>query len=170
MDVLLRPVTDDDLDQIQSHSTGKEGAGEHQWFGFRDLRATRRELADNGLLSWEGGRLTVDVGGVSAGYVRWSKRTWGPWETSWCWTLAISLFPEFRGQGIGTEAQRELVAYLWAHSRAERIEAITDVTNLAEQRALEKAGFEREGVIRRAQWREGAWHDQVLYSQVRPQV
>jgi len=36
------------------------------------------------------------------------------------------------------------------------------------KRALEKAGFEREGVLRQAQWRAGHWHDQVLYSTLRP--
>jgi RimJ/RimL family protein N-acetyltransferase len=36
-----------------------------------------------------------------------------------------------------------------------------------EQRALEKAGFTREGVLRQAQWRSGGWHDQVMYSKLR---
>jgi aminoglycoside 6'-N-acetyltransferase len=48
-----------------------------------------------------------------------------------------------------------------------RVEAQTDVTNLAEQRALEKAGFTREGVLRKAQWRGGAYHDLVVYSKLR---
>ncbi|MBA2393543.1 MAG: GNAT family N-acetyltransferase, partial [Ktedonobacteraceae bacterium] len=48
-----------------------------------------------------------------------------------------------------------------------RVEATTDITNRAEQRALEKAGFTREGVLRKAQWRNGNWHDMVVYSKVR---
>ena len=48
-----------------------------------------------------------------------------------------------------------------------RVEASTDITNLAEQRALEKAGFTREGVLRKAQWRAGDWHDLVVYSLLR---
>ncbi|MFF4102605.1 GNAT family N-acetyltransferase [Streptomyces sp. NPDC001903] len=47
------------------------------------------------------------------------------------------------------------------------MQAWTDVRNLAEQRALEKAGFTREGVLRGAQWRGGRWHDQVLFSILR---
>jgi RimJ/RimL family protein N-acetyltransferase len=46
----------------------------------------------------------------------------------------------------------------------ERLEASTDVDNAAEQRALEGAGFTREGVLRSAQFRDGAFHDLVLYS------
>jgi RimJ/RimL family protein N-acetyltransferase len=48
-----------------------------------------------------------------------------------------------------------------------RIEAQTDVDNVAEQRALEKAGFHREGVARGAQFRAGAYHDLVTYSRLR---
>jgi aminoglycoside 6'-N-acetyltransferase len=39
--------------------------------------------------------------------------------------------------------------------------------NLAEQRALEKVGFVREGVLRSTQFREDAWRDIVLYSLLR---
>ncbi len=48
-----------------------------------------------------------------------------------------------------------------------RIEASTDVENLAEQKALGKAGFTREGVLRGAQFRLGTWHDMVQYSRLR---
>ena len=49
-----------------------------------------------------------------------------------------------------------------------RVEASTDVTNLAEQRALEKAGFTREGVLRGAQHRaDGVHHDLVGYAILR---
>jgi len=37
----------------------------------------------------------------------------------------------------------------------------------AEQRALEKAGFTREGILRGATYRAGQWHDQVIYSVLR---
>lgn len=51
-----------------------------------------------------------------------------------------------------------------------RIEAGTDVGNLAEQRALEKAGFTREGVLRGHSFRSGRWHDTVMYSVLRHEV
>ena len=64
-------------------------------------------------------------------------------------------------------AQRLLVRYLFAHTTAHRIEASTEADNLAEQRALEKAGFTREGICRAAGWRDGAWRDGVIYSILR---
>jgi RimJ/RimL family protein N-acetyltransferase len=51
-----------------------------------------------------------------------------------------------------------------------RVEAETEITNIAEQRALEKAGFTREGVRRGAIFRQGQWHDDVLYSLLRHEV
>ena len=81
--------------------------------------------------------------------------------------VGIGLLRQHRGKGYGTEAQRLLAEYLFAYTRIERLEASTDVLNLAEQRALEKAGFTREGVLRHAQWRAGAFHDCVLFSRLR---
>ena len=51
--------------------------------------------------------------------------------------------------------------------RANRVEAHTDVENVAEQRALEAAGFTREGTTRGAQWRDGAYRDGFLYAILR---
>ncbi len=34
-------------------------------------------------------------------------------------------------------------------------------------RALERAGFEREGVLRSAQFLDGAWRDVVVFSRLR---
>jgi ribosomal-protein-alanine N-acetyltransferase len=38
---------------------------------------------------------------------------------------------------------------------------------IPEQRALEKAGFTLEGVIRAAEFRAGQWRDGYLYSRLR---
>ena len=62
------------------------------------------------------------------------------------------LLPEARGRGYGTQAQRLLTRYLFAHTTAHRIWAWIEVGNIAEQRALEKAGFTREGITRATWW------------------
>ena len=101
-----------------------------------------------------------------AGTVVWSRVTYG--MPAWsCWNIGISLLAEFRGRGIGTAAQHRLCAYLFGTTPVERIEAYTDVENAAEQRALDKAGFTREGTIRAAQFREGRWRSVLLYSVLR---
>jgi RimJ/RimL family protein N-acetyltransferase len=99
------------------------------------------------------------------GLVNWRGRGSSPPPSRW--EIGIALLPQARGKSHGTEAQRQLTRYLFAHTTVHRIEAITATGNLAEQRALEKAGFTREGVLRGIGWREGAWRDGVLYSILR---
>lgn len=169
-DCRLRPVEEADLDCFEAEFSDRSGTGDYQWFGFRSGRALRQRFADSGLLGSDGGVLAVCWGDEVAGRVEWFASAWGRPETSSCWTIAIGLRPAFQGRGIGTAAQRLLVDYLFAHTRHDRIQAFTDVENRAEQRALEKAGFSREGVVRQAQWRSGAWHDQVLYSVLRSEA
>jgi aminoglycoside 6'-N-acetyltransferase len=165
--VTLRPIVAADLD-VFAHEFGTEaGTGPHQWFGFTPVVALRRRFAENGLLTPDGGVLAVAEAGQTAGKVEWFSASWGRVATSRCWSIAIAIRPSFRGRGIGTDAQRLLAEYLFLHTRVQRIQAFTDVENHAERRALEKAGFRLEGVLRSAQWRGGAWHDQALYSTLR---
>ena len=108
--------------------------------------------------------LASDPEGRPVGTVSWHGVMYGPNPESRGWNIGISLVPEARGQGFGGAVQRQLAERLFATTAANRVEATTDVENVAEQRALEKAGFSREGVQRGAQWRGGAWHDVVTYS------
>lgn len=114
------------------------------------------------------GELVVTDGAdVLLGSVGWHEVTYGPSRGSLALNVGISLRPPARGAGHGTRAQRMLAEYLFATFPVHRVEASTDVDNLAEQRALDRAGFTREGVLRGAQWRRGAWHDMVLYARLR---
>lgn len=111
----------------------------------------------------------TEVNGAEAlGFVSWTKRATA--RTSFCWSVGIAMLPEARGHGYGTAAQRGLVRYLFLHSQVNRIEAGTEVTNIAEQRALEKAGFTREGIARGGAFQGGRWHDAVIYSVLRSEV
>lgn len=163
--ITLRPYTAEDVAFTREHLYGP-AVGELQWFGFTPPRL-QVEFEANGLLTDQGGRLVVDEDGQPVGVVEWSQDFWGAPATSWCWAISVHLRTEVRGRGIGTQAQVLLRDYLLDHTRAERLQAVTDVQNVAEQRALEKAGFRQEGRLRSAQWRGGAWHDQYLYAYVR---
>lgn len=113
------------------------------------------------------GSIGIFEDGMVVGTVGWHWVQWGPSVASRCPMVGISLIPSARGRGIGTEAQRLVVDLLFRHTAANRVEAHTDVTNVAEQRALAKAGFTQEGNIRGSQWRNGLYHDGYLYSILR---
>jgi RimJ/RimL family protein N-acetyltransferase len=93
--------------------------------------------------------------------------TYGPNAGSRALDIGISVFPAHRGRGHGSRAQRMLADYLFATTPVHRVQASTDLRNTVEQRALERAGFRREGVLRGAQWRRGEHHDLVSYARLR---
>ncbi|MGX4656557.1 GNAT family N-acetyltransferase [Micromonospora sp. SCSIO 07396] len=165
-EVKLSPPVMQDFWIFERQATDPDAAGTFNWSGYRDIAKLKRRLEDNGLIDANGGCLFVAVGEELAGTVVWTKVTYGKPDW-WCWNIGISLLPEFRGRGFGTTAQWLLVSYLFDTLPVERIEAYTDVDNVAEQRSLAKVGFVREGEIRAAQFREGRWRAMALYSMLR---
>jgi len=143
--------------------------GDFNRFGIPP-RPVRAVIAANGLVAGDRGTLIVETvaEGRPVGTVSWHAVMYGPNPESRAWNIGINLVPEGRGHGYGGEAQRLLAERLLAGSDANRVEAMTDLENIPEQRALEKAGFSREGVLRGAQFRAGAWRDIVVYALVRP--
>jgi aminoglycoside 6'-N-acetyltransferase len=169
-DLRLRPVTRDDVAYLVSKQT-PEVTAPYNWFGFRSEAEIIRRLGKDGFLGGRSGKLIVEVDGadgpVPIGDVSWHAVDYGPPPASRGWNIGITLSPEWRGHGHGSRAQRILADYLFETTVAERVEASTDVENTAERRALERAGFVFEGILRRAQFRGGAWRDMALYSLVR---
>jgi RimJ/RimL family protein N-acetyltransferase len=161
----LRLVREDDLPVLEALTQDHETTGEFQWFGWNNVRRWRQRWADDGLISPDGGTLIVARGNQRLGLVNWRRRPITP--AAYCWEIGVIMLPHARGRGDGTQAHRLLARYLFAHTTAHRIEAGTEVANIAEQRALEKAGFTREGVMRGTGWRDGSWRDGVLYSLLR---
>jgi RimJ/RimL family protein N-acetyltransferase len=138
------------------------------FFGFRASNALEQRFEATGLITDEAATLAVlEESGALAGMVGWVTVQHGPSSACRAFNVGITLLPEYRGRGIGSAAQRALADYLFGSTTVERLEAGTDVDNVPEQRALEKAGFAREGVLRHAQFRDGAWRDVVLYSRLR---
>jgi RimJ/RimL family protein N-acetyltransferase len=163
--VSLRPVQEADLALLSRFFTDPSAPGEFEWFGFRVRNAKEMESRwrEDGLMGREESFLVVAVeDGTCAGWMNW--RSQGPFGN---YEIGIALFAEYRGRGIGTEAQRLLVVYLFGYTTAHRLQAGTEVDNVAEQRALERVGFIREGVMRGAHFRSGRWRDSVMYGLVR---
>ena len=108
-----------------------------------------------------------EAGGRLLGEISWRRRNSSPAPASFYWELGLFILSAERGRGIGTAAQQLLPEFLFATTLAYRVQATTDIENVAEQRSLEKAGFAREGVLRGYQYRAGDWHDLVMYSRLR---
>jgi ribosomal-protein-alanine N-acetyltransferase len=175
MDVELRPVRESDL-AVLGRFDVEPGLIGPNWYGFRDPARQRRRFEVDGWLGDEDGKLMVTVadqtgsgtigddGREVVGLVGWTPAGHGAGRYR---TIGIVLLPEWRGRGIGTRAQALLCRYLFTHTTVHRIEAGTQPENAAEQRALEKIGFRREGVSRGAEFRDGDWRDIVQFGLLR---
>lgn len=166
-EVRLRPVQREDLPLLERIRSDESLAGPYSWYGFGALAGLTNRFEEDRFLGQDRGMLVVTADDDMAGTVSWHQVVHGPNQGSRCWNIGIYLLPDHRGQGIGSHAQRLLADYLFDTTLAARVEASTEADNLAEQRALEKAGFQREGVLRRAHYRAGAHRDMVLYSRIR---
>ncbi|MEV6633641.1 GNAT family protein [Actinoplanes sp. NPDC051470] len=137
-------------------------------FGFVATNALERAFAADGLIGYDTGTLVIeDADGAVAGRASWLPVPHGPNPPSRALNVGMRLNPGFRGRGVGGPALTLLANYLFDTTTFERLQAETDVGNRAALRGLEKAGFQREGIARHAQFRKGAWHDMVVYSLLR---
>lgn len=166
--VRLRDATLADADLVDGWSSATHGDGGFNDFGGEPHLLPRDVLAEGPLRNDRNGMLLVErrADGVPIGTVTWHAVHYGP-VGSEAWNFGIELIPQARGQGYGAEAQRLLAEYLFETTSVNRVEASTDVENVAEQRSLEKAGFVREGIQRGAQFRARTHHDLVTYSRLR---
>jgi RimJ/RimL family protein N-acetyltransferase len=162
---LLRPVEDRDLPLLRRFLT-EPGLIGLDWAGYRDPEIAARRFSADGFLGPDDGRLMVDdrSAEVAAGFVSFRRKSYVNVDH---WEIGIALLPERRGSGLGSRAQALLCDYLFSHTPAQRIEAATHAENWAEQRALEKAGFRRDGILRAVEFRDGEWRDGHLYSRLR---
>jgi RimJ/RimL family protein N-acetyltransferase len=71
------------------------------------------------------------------------------------------------GRGIATAAVRLVTAWGFEARALERVWAVPFVRNPASARVLEKAGYEREALMRRSAIKDGEVLDQWLYATVR---
>lgn len=142
-----------ELRQVDDTTPRPMSSSEYEDWGDRDPNAQPR-----GLERW----LILDDG-VAVGDLSAHPHFYGPNSGSKAMNIGVSVVAEHRGKGIGSTAQRMLAEIL--HGRGiVRVEASTDVTNIAEQRALAKAGFTLEGTLARAQERADGRHDLQLWA------
>jgi RimJ/RimL family protein N-acetyltransferase len=81
--------------------------------------------------------------------------------------IGYAIIPNERGKGRCTEAVKIIVDYLFLSKDIGRIQAHTDIRNVASQRVLEKVGFKKEGTIRKSNFIRGEWRDMYFYSILR---
>ncbi|MEU6339431.1 GNAT family protein [Streptomyces sp. NPDC046977] len=76
--------------------------------------------------------------------------------------LGISLRPAFRGRGFSTDVLHTLCGYGFTVRGLQRLQVETLADNAAMIAAATRAGFVREGTLRRAAWVYGGYADEAV--------
>lgn len=115
-----------------------------EWLAGRSARCTIRDAGSGDFIGSVGLQHTAPLTGTTLGY---------------------SLLPAWRGKGLATRAARLLLRWAFTETRIPRIIAVTDPSNGASQRVLDRLGFHRVGLQRAhlPAGRDGARRDVTLY-------
>ncbi|RLC55864.1 MAG: N-acetyltransferase [Chloroflexota bacterium] len=162
--VRLRPIERDDLPRYVEWFADPEVrrylalylpfslAQEERWFENLLERLERREDVVLAIETAEG----VHIGNVGLHRIDWRNRNA---------ELGIAIGERsYWNQGYGTDAIRTLLGLAFREMNLYRVFLRVDADNVRGIRCYEKAGFRREGVLREAVFKEGAYHDQYIMS------
>jgi RimJ/RimL family protein N-acetyltransferase len=157
--VNLRIVEKEDLPLLTEWFNDPEFSGEFMWFPQQQSRAELEKEYDNPphdtkqfFIEKKDGTKIGTIGHFSFGNLL---------------EIFYYLLPSERGKGYGTEATIIMVDCLFLSKDIVRVQAHTDVRNEGSQKVLGKAGFKKEGIVRKSLFARGEWRDFYLYSILR---
>ena len=90
---------------------------------------------------------------------------WG-WDAFFPW-VGVAVAPDARRRGYGSAALRLVVDWLFDQTVAHSVHSWTPGWNGSGIAFLESMGFRRAGAMRRAYQRQGEWHDNLGFDQLR---
>jgi RimJ/RimL family protein N-acetyltransferase len=171
--ILLRPIRDEDWPKFEEWGKSRDALwGPFQRFQMDHVPLLGEAYQQTGLLKRESGVLLIETikDQQVVGYVRYTLLNLPDADLPYP-EIGFGI-PEVnaRGEGYAQEGVRLLVEYLFMGYPVERVAAFTDDENKPAQRAMERVGFQREGVLRRALFRDGQWRDIAIYGILRHEV
>lgn len=104
----------------------------------------------------------IVVDGELAGSTRYGgiREVHAGLEIGWTW-----LHPRWHGTGVNRRMKLLLLTHAFEQMKMERVQLRTDIRNKRSQRAMEKIGAAKEGVLRAHMRRpDGSMRDTVLFS------
>jgi RimJ/RimL family protein N-acetyltransferase len=113
------------------------------------------------------GLFVVEVDGERAGTMHFER---GNVRSRIANLGGLAIHPDFRGAKVADQAARMFQRHLFHDLGFHRAQLEIYGFNERAMRHAERAGFVREGVRRRAYWRDGGWVDGVLYGLLADEV
>ena len=168
--VVLRPIQDKDWPIVEEWGQSREALwGPFQRFQMDNVPLLRQAYQHSGLLKRESGLLLIETINEKQviGFVRHTLIPYPDGDIPHP-EIGFGLpAASARGKGYAKEAIKLLVNYLFEGYSTERIGAFTDDENIPAQRLMEGIGFQREGTLRKAIFRDGKWCDVAIYGILR---
>ncbi|GGK27781.1 N-acetyltransferase [Deinococcus malanensis] len=156
-DLTLRPLSAADIPALCT--LADQCAGELRFMGTSPAAAGYYHAA---LDAPDHQPFVIEVGGELAGSTRYGdiRAAHAGLEIGWTW-----LHPRWHGSGINRRMKCLLLRHAIEVMGMERVQIKTDILNVRSQRAIEKLGAVKEGVLRRHVRRpDGSMRDTVMYS------
>lgn len=113
--------------------------------------------------SKEGITKAVEVDGKYVGSI---GATAGEFESNRSAEIGYWLEENSWGKGIATEVVMEMTEYVFSNTDIVRLYAPVFSPNKASMRVLEKCGYQLEGVLRKAIYKNGVYLDEHLYAKI----
>lgn len=165
--VVLREFSDLDVTMVQELSTDPYVP----LIGSLPPNASRQEARD--YIDRQRGRLAEGVGysfAIAEAETNRAVGGIGLWLAGLAHgraTAGYSVTPSARGRGVAVAALMALTSFGWSIGALHRIELYIEPWNLASVRTAERAGYEREGLLRSHQEIGGRRRDMLLYATIR---
>ena len=156
--VRLRALEKEDLPLFTEWNNDPTYAGEFEPFEQRSLAETEKWFA--GLRTEEKWFIIEKKDGMKIGQIICSPKDHH-------YSVGYRIVPNERNKGYCTEAVKIVVDHLFLSTNIVRVESEASPKNVASIKVLEKAGFTREGLIRKSVYINGEWKDGALYSILR---
>ena len=143
-EVSLRPIAERDLPDI---IRWRSDPGVVEFWGPPPANeaAAREDLRPDVNPVW---RFVIEVEGRGVGHIQYYHAYA---DTDYTWSAGIDIYigePKARGRGLGTEAMRTLLRYLFEVKRLHRVTIDPEPGNRRAIRSYEKAGFRFDGLLR----------------------
>jgi RimJ/RimL family protein N-acetyltransferase len=133
----------------------------------KDPESVRNEIDRSNAEPDAFGLFVVEVEGERAGSMRFTRAN----RRSRIADLGgLAIHPDFRGRKVADEAARQFQRHLLDELGFHRVQMEIYGFNERAMAHAERAGFTREGVRRKAYWRNEEWVDGVLYGLVAEDV
>lgn len=165
----LRPMLQEDRDEIYARSLDLESRGRYFPITLRSRISAEAMFANDGLWGPDLGILMVvqNSDEALAGFVTCEHTVADVDEIN----LGYFTYPEFRGHGYASEATRLFVEFLFATRRdMNRAALYIHPDNERSVRLAERCGFTLEGRMREGWFNLGEWRDLLVYGLLRREL